>query len=95
MSVADTIRAKLTEEFRPEALVIEDESSRHRGHAGARPGGETHFRVRIVSRAFEGASRVDRQRRIYDALSEELRGQVHALALTALTPAEAVVRPTS
>ncbi len=89
MPVAQTIREKLIAAFAPEALVIEDESARHAGHSGARPGGETHFHVRIVSAAFEGLSRVERQRRVYAALADEMRGPVHALALTTLTPAEA------
>jgi BolA family transcriptional regulator, general stress-responsive regulator len=92
MNVADTIRAKLIAALAPDALVIEDESSKHAGHAGARPGGETHFRVRIVSATFEGVSRVERQRRIYAVLADELRDRVHALALTALTPKEAANR---
>jgi BolA protein len=92
MNVADTIRAKLTASLAPEALVIEDESSQHAGHSGARSGGETHFRVRIVSATFEGVSRVERQRRIYAVLADELRDRVHALALTALTPKEAANR---
>jgi BolA protein len=89
MSVADIIREKLIAAFAPDDLVIDDESARHAGHSGARPGGETHFNVRIVSAAFEGSSRVERQRRVYAALAEELRGPVHALALTTLTPTEA------
>jgi BolA protein len=68
--------------------VVADESDRHRGHAGARPEGETHFRVVIVSAAFAGRSRLDRQRAIYGVLKEELAGSVHALALTALAPVE-------
>ena len=89
MTVADTIRAKLTAALAPDALVIEDESAKHKGHAGARPEGETHFRVRIVAAEFEGVGRVDRQRRVYAVLADELRDRVHALALTALTPKEA------
>ncbi len=88
MTVAETIRTKLTASFAPAALEIEDESARHAGHAGAQPGGETHFRVRVVSNAFEGLSRVERQRRVYAALAEELKSRVHALSLTTLTPAE-------
>jgi BolA protein len=87
--IADIIRAKLTHAFAPLELAIEDESARHVGHMGARPEGETHFRVRIVSRAFEGLSRIERQRRVHDALKVELVTRVHALALTTLTPAEA------
>ena len=88
MTMADTIRAKLTATFMPDALDVEDESAKHAGHSGARPGGETHFNVRIVSKAFEGVSRVERQRRIYAALANELKSSIHALSLTTLTPAE-------
>jgi BolA protein len=88
MTMAETIRDKLTASFAPEALDIADESARHAGHAGSRPGGETHFSVRIVAKAFEGLSRVERQRRVYAALAEELKSRVHALSLTTLTPAE-------
>lgn len=93
MSMTDTIRRKLTDGFAPASLDIEDESARHAGHhGGAHAGGETHFRVRIVAAAFEGVSRVERQRRVYAALADELKTQVHALVLTVLTPAEAVSR---
>lgn len=86
---ADRIRAKLTAELAPVALEIEDESARHAGHAGAAPGGETHFRVRIVSAAFTGMGRVERQRRVYAVLESELSERVHALALETRTPDEA------
>lgn len=93
MGVSADIREKLTAAFAPVALEIEDQSARHSGHAGATRDdgsqGETHFHVRLVSRAFEGLSRVERQRRIYAALKDELAGPVHALSLAALTPAEA------
>ena len=92
MSVADAIRAKLTAAFAPQRLDIYDDSEKHHGHAGARDGGESHFRVMIVSAAFEGLSRVDRHRRINETLADELRAQVHALALTTLTPDEAAKR---
>ena len=84
MSVADTIRTKLTERFAPNRLEIEDDI----GHEGARTGGETHFAVTIVSGAFSGESRVARQRLVYQTLAEELATQVHALSLTTLTPDE-------
>jgi len=88
MSVADTIRTKLTERFAPTRLEISDESHRHAGHEGARPDGETHFSVTIVSAAFMGQSRVARQRLVYQTLSEELAARVHALSLTTLAPGE-------
>jgi BolA family transcriptional regulator, general stress-responsive regulator len=88
MPVADTIRRKLTERFAPIRLEVEDQSQRHIGHAGARPGGETHFAVTIVSAAFLGQSRLARQRLVYQALADELAGGVHALSLTVLAPNE-------
>ncbi len=88
MSIADLMRQKLTASFAPAELVVMDESARHAGHSGSRPEGETHFDVRIVSSAFEGISRVERQRRVYAVLAEELKTRVHALSLTTLTPAE-------
>jgi BolA protein len=86
--VAIAIDNKLRSEFAPLRLAIEDESSQHRGHVGAREGGESHFRVEIVSSAFEGKTRVARQRLVYAALKEELDAGLHALALTTLTPEE-------
>ena len=88
MNVAATIRRKLSERLGPAELDIVDESHRHAGHAGARPGGETHFAVTIVSPAFAGLGRVARQRLVYEVLAEELAAQVHALSLRTLTPAE-------
>lgn len=88
MTMADTMREKLIAVFAPEALEVVDESAKHAGHSGSRLGGETHFNVRIVSKAFEGISRVERQRRVYAALTDELKSRVHALSLTTLTPAE-------
>ena len=88
MSVAETIEKKLQEAFAPETLEIIDESHLHAGHVGARPEGETHFRVTIVSDAFSGRSRVDRQRLVYGVLSEELAGPVHALSVAAAPPSE-------
>jgi BolA protein len=89
MSVAQRIRTKLTAGLNPLRLVIHDESHRHAGHTGARPAGETHFRVEIVASAFDGESRIARQRRVYQLLAEELAGPIHALSLTTLTPSEA------
>jgi len=92
MSVADTIRAKLTAAFTPQRLDVYDDSDRHHGHTGAREGGETHFRVMIVSDAFDRLSRVDRHRRVNETLAQELNDRVHALSLTVLTPDEAARR---
>ena len=86
--VAMTIDNKLRAAFAPMRLVVEDESSQHHGHAGWREGGETHFRVEIVSAAFQGKNRVTRQRLVYAALKAELDAGLHALAMTALTPEE-------
>jgi BolA family transcriptional regulator, general stress-responsive regulator len=88
VSVADTIRSKLINRFTPARLDVIDDSHRHTGHAGARPEGETHFTVTIVSAGFAGLSRVARQRLVYQTLAEELATRVHALSLTTLTPAE-------
>jgi BolA family transcriptional regulator, general stress-responsive regulator len=88
MSVADTIRRKLTERFAPTRLEVEDQSHLHTGHEGARPGGETHFAVTITSAAFVGQSRVARQRLVYGTLARELAQRVHALSLTTLAPDE-------
>ncbi len=88
MTVAETIRDKLTGRFAPTRLEIVDESDRHAGHAGARPEGETHFAVTIVSQAFAGLNRVARQRLVYQTLAAELATRVHALSLTTLAPVE-------
>jgi BolA family transcriptional regulator, general stress-responsive regulator len=89
MSVAATIRDKLDRALTPTRLEIVDESERHAGHAGARPEGETHFRVEIVAAAFAGLAPVARQRLVYATLAEELAGPVHALSIRALAPGEA------
>lgn len=88
MSIAQTMTQKLTLRFAPVRLEISDESQRHAGHAGAQPGGETHFAVTIVSSAFAGLSRVARQRLVYETLAAELATSVHALSLTTLAPEE-------
>jgi BolA protein len=84
--VGHRITAKLSEHFAPLRLEVLDESDRHAGHAGARAGGESHFRVRIVSEKFRGTSRIERHRMVNAALAEELGGPVHALAIEASTP---------
>ncbi len=84
----DAIAGKLTQTFAPERLEVTDDSHRHAGHAGARPGGETHFTVHIVSKAFQGKSRIERHRMINATLAAELAGGVHALAISAAAPGE-------
>jgi BolA protein len=81
MPVRDAIVAKLSAKFAPNHLEVIDESSRHQGHAGSRPEGETHFRVRIASPILDGLSRVAQHRAVNDALAEELASGVHALAI--------------
>ena len=83
------ITNKLTEAFTPESIAAIEQSPPHQGHAGHRPGGETHFRVHIVSQAFEGKSRIDRHRMINALLAPELEGSIHALAIKAYAPGEA------
>jgi len=96
MTVADSIRDKLTAAFAPIGLEVVDESAGHAGHAGATRDdgsvGETHFQVRIVAASFEGLSRVERQRCVHAALKDQLAGPVHAFSLSALTPSEAQKR---
>ena len=93
--VAEAIKAKLKAAFSPTSLEVVDESHKHAGHAhaAASPGragsaGETHFKVKVVSEAFHGKSRVDRHRAINAALAEELGAGVHALAIDAKAPNE-------
>ena len=88
MSTKDAIINKLREAFMPESLDVADESHLHEGHAGHRPGGDTHFRLYIVSQAFKGKSRIERHRMINAALAAELAGSVHALAIKAQAPGE-------
>lgn len=78
---AETMRGKLQAAFAPASLEVIDESEQHRGHGGWREGGETHFRVRMAAAAFDGLSRLDRQRAVNRVLAEDLAGGVHALAL--------------
>ncbi len=88
MSVAQTIHHKLTQALAPSRLEVVDDSARHAGHAGAQPGGETHFNVLVISQRFAGLNRVDRQRLVYGLLQTELAGSVHALALVTRTADE-------
>jgi BolA protein len=88
MGMRDIITERLTGAFAPASLRVEDESHHHEGHAGHRPGGETHFRVYIVSDAFRGKSRIERHRMINATLAQELSRGVHALAIHANAPGE-------
>jgi BolA protein len=90
MTARDHIAKKLADAFTPDKLDVIDESHLHEGHAGHRPGGETHFRVVIVAKAFAGKSRVERHRMVNAALAQELAGGIHALAVKAQAPGEAV-----
>lgn len=87
MSTKSIIETKLRDAFEPRLLKVTDESHLHAGHAGWREGGETHFRVEVVSQAFAGKSRVEAHRMINQALADELKNGVHALAIKASVPA--------
>jgi BolA protein len=88
MQVKSNIAEKLTAAFAPQSLDVVDESHRHEGHAGHRPGGQTHFRVYIVAEAFRGKTRLERHRMINQTLANELASGVHALAIHASAPGE-------
>ena len=85
---ADRIEAVLREHLAPVLLRVNDDSAQHAGHAGARPGGETHYSVLAVSEAFAGQTRIARSRLVHGLLDGEFAGGLHALALTLRTPAE-------
>ena len=89
MGVAQKIHDKLSAALSPDFISINDESFLHKGHAGAPEVGESHFRVHVIAKCFEGLNRVARQRMVNDVLREELSGPVHALTMRTLTPAEA------
>ncbi len=88
LSRAERMEKVLRARFSPLDFRLEDESGRHTGHAGARPGGETHYKLRLVSPVFDGLSRVARQRLVYEALAGEFETGLHALSLELKTPAE-------
>jgi BolA family transcriptional regulator, general stress-responsive regulator len=79
--IGKQIKAKLDAAFAPSRLDVIDESNQHHGHAGAHPSGESHFRVRIAAGVMAGKSRVQQHRLVNEALAEELKGRVHALAI--------------
>ena len=85
---ADRIASLLTDAFAPAVVRVVDDSARHAGHAGAAPGGQTHYAVLVVAEAFAGQGRVARSRAVHDALAVEFAGGMHALSLTLRTPAE-------
>ena len=89
MLVAENIRQKINARLSPLTLEVKDESHLHAGHAGAREGGQSHFKLTVVSAAFEGLTPVARQRLVNDILREELSGPIHALSMKTLTPDEA------
>lgn len=88
MNRIETMHALLAESFAPLVCDIDDESALHAGHAGAASGGG-HYRLRLVSARFEGLSKVGRHRLVYDCLRTLMQKEIHALAMTLLTPAEA------
>lgn len=91
MGMADRIRNQLGT-LHPLSLEVVDDSAKHHGHAGWREGGDTHFRLQIVSAAFAGKSKVQRQRMVYGALAAEFADGLHALSISAMTPDEAAAQ---
>ena len=87
-SRADRIASVLRAAFAPSVLEVTDDSARHAGHAGARPGGETHYSVRLVAAFFRGRSRVERARAVHAALASEFGSGLHALSLSLAAPEE-------
>ena len=88
MKYYDIIQTKLTKELNPSSLVITDESYKHKGHSGYREGLETHFHVKIIADKFSDMPKVQRHRLIYKILKQELREQIHALAIETYAPRE-------
>jgi BolA protein len=88
LSRASRIENLVKERFAPLAFELTDDSAKHAGHAGARPGGETHYRLRVVSAAFAGLNRVARQRLVHEALRGEFDSGLHALSLELKAPEE-------
>ena len=92
MRIARAIRQRLTAALAPSHIAVVDQSTQHAGHAAARPEGESHFQLTILAEAFEGKSRIERQRMVFAALGDLMQTDIHALSITALTPAEAADR---
>ncbi len=90
MTAEQSMREKLIIGLNPTRLDIVNESELHAGHRSSPGTGESHFRILIVSESFTGKSRVERHRLVNDLLAEELAGRIHALALKAYAPGEAI-----
>ncbi|MBL8545380.1 MAG: BolA family transcriptional regulator [Hyphomonadaceae bacterium] len=88
LSRASRIETQLRARFKPVHFVLTDQSGAHVGHAGARPGGETHYHLTMHAAAFDGLSRVARQRLVYETLREEFETGLHALTLDLKVPTE-------
>ena len=88
MTLTNWITQALEAQLQPSTLTVTDESEQHRGHGGWREGGETHFRIHIVSEAFSGKSRVERHRLVNEVLKEAFDKGLHALAIEAKAPGE-------
>tara|TARA_B100001142_G_C13845205_1_gene465929 strand:+ start:273 stop:551 length:279 start_codon:yes stop_codon:yes gene_type:complete len=88
MPIIEVIEFKLNEKFSPHTLEVEDQSALHAGHAGASPGGETHFHIILVSKVFLNKTRLERQRMVHNILHDEIAKQIHALGLSLFTPEE-------
>ena len=86
--VATEMLERLNSALSPTRIELTDDSEKHRGHGGYNPAGESHFSLRIVSAAFAGKSRVERQRMVYAALGDLLDERVHALSIRAVAPEE-------
>ena len=89
MTIEDEMRVKLEKSLAPSVLEIVNESHLHQGHAGSPGTGTSHFRMKIVSQAFSGKSRLERHRLVNETLKDELAGKIHALALSTHAPDEA------
>ena len=90
MTRRERLIERLSASLAPTAIDVVDESHRHAGHAGARPGGETHYQVEIVSARFAGMSRVARHRLVHEIVHDEFENGLHALSLKLLTPEEVI-----
>jgi len=88
MLLSEIIKEKIEKSLSIAGVIIEDESYKHEGHPGSRPGGETHFKIKVISESFSGKSRIERQRMIFRALENEMKEKIHAISIAALTPKE-------